>query len=140
MQFLKRCQWFRLRIGVLPEAVLHLLSQVRVLMRPRADGGLLLGGCNDGWKVHFNSQTTPLPALMVTAAAPARVRVRPDDKMFHQLPPTTHNPQPTTHYPPTHHYQPTNHKLPTNLSWLTPKLKVSFARFASYYHELSHIS
>ena len=75
-------------------------------MRPTAGGGLLLGGCNDGWKVHFtNSQTTPLPALMVTAAAPARVRVRPDDKMFHQLPPTTHSPPSTTHnQPPT-----TNH-------------------------------
>ena len=80
-------------------------------MRPTAGGGLLLGGCNDGWKVHFNSQTTPLPALMVTAAAPARVRVRPDDKMFHQLPPTTYNSQPTTHSPPstTHNQPPTTH-------------------------------
>ena len=133
-------------------------------MRPTAGGGLLWGGCNDGWKAHFtNSQTTPLPALMVTAAAPARVRVRPDDKMFHQLPPTTYNSQPTTHSPPstthnqpptTNHPQPTthnslpahsllptkNHKLPTNQSWLTPKLKVSFAKFSSYYHELPHIS
>ena len=83
------------------------------LMRPTAGGGLLLGGCNDGWKVHFNSQRTPLPALMVTAAAPARVRVRPDDKMFHQLPPTTYNSPPTTHYPPptAHHPQLTTRPL-----------------------------
>ena len=104
-------------------------------MRPTAGGGLLLGGCNDGWKVHFNSQRTPLPALMVTAAAPARVRVRPDDKMFHQLPPTTYNSLPAHSLLPTK-----NHKLPTNQSWLTPKLKVSFAKFSSYYHELPHIS
>ena len=124
-------------------------------MRPTAGGGLLWGGCNDGWKVHFNSQTTPLPALMVTAAAPARVRVRPDDKMFHQLPPTTYNSQPTTHSPPptthnqpptTNHPQPTTQSLPahsllpTNQSWLTPKHKVSFAKFSSYYHVLPHIS
>ena len=83
-------------------------------MRPTAGGGLLWGGCNDGWKAHFtNSQTTPLPALMVTAAAPARVRVRPDDKMFHQLPPTTHSPPSTTHNQPptTHHPQLTTRPL-----------------------------
>ena len=70
-------------------------------MRPTAGGGLLWGGCNDGWKAHFtNSQTTPLPALMVTAAAPARVRVRPDDKIFHQLSPTTQSPLNSVKNPP----------------------------------------